>query len=132
MREQAGYAKTRWNFARFSVHYNLDACGHFEDGAGVLSLCRALSRKRSSPWRAPVVARITSAVPSVIVAGNGNVSVARPLASVLAWEEVARPASPSRKAAISAPPIASAEPFCLNSTSSVALPDASQDFALSR
>src|SRR6266853_2404884 len=36
MREQSGYAEPRWDFARFSIYYNLDACGHFADSVGAL------------------------------------------------------------------------------------------------
>src|ERR1700730_6235654 len=82
MREQAGHAESRGDFARFSIHYNLDARGHFVDETGILPPRFALSRKRSSPWRAPAVARITSAAPSAIVAGRRNFYVAPAFAPV--------------------------------------------------
>src|SRR5712692_2001408 len=64
MREQAGYTKPSGNFSRFSIHDNLNACGHFTDDAGTFPSFRALSRKRSSACRSPSAARITRAVPS--------------------------------------------------------------------
>ncbi len=48
MQEQAGYAEPRWDFARFSIHDNLDRRSHFAAGIGVLCFRLDLSRKRSS------------------------------------------------------------------------------------